>query len=273
MKTAIVTGSNKGIGLEILKGILKIQEYKCVIMAVRSLERGEEAKATLNTADQGRVDVRELDISSSDSISSFVSSLAGSEVDVLINNAAMAFKGADPTPFREQARPTIHTNYHGTVQLTQLMIPLLKANSRIVNVASFAGSLRIMPDEEKKNFALSTSESNKVSVEELSVWVDKFVSDVESGKHADNGWPNTCYGMSKLSVIAYTRLLAGSDALTSKSVVCNAMCPGYCATDMSSHKGPRSAAKGAETAIWLATAPEMAVETGGFYQDLNKMEW
>lgn len=272
MKTAIVTGSNKGIGLEIVKGILKLPDYKCV-MAVRNLDRGEEAKATLDAAEQSRVDVRELDISSSESITSFVASLAGSEVDVLCNNAAIAFKGADPTPFQQQARPTMHTNYHGTVQLTQLMVPLMKSNSRIVNVASFAGSLRIMPDAEKKKFALSTSEANKVSVDELSRFVDNFVGDVEAGKHAENGWPNTCYGMSKLSVIAYTRLLASSDTLTSKGIACNAMCPGYCATDMSSHKGPRSAAKGAETAVWLATAPEMVGETGGFYQDLNKMEW
>ena len=59
-----------------------------------------------------------------------------------------------------------------------------------------------------------------------------------------------------------------------------ACCPGYCATQMSSFKGPRSAAKGAETPVWLALgqhALEQVVplpqRTGGFWQDKALIAW
>lgn len=36
--------------------------------------------------------------------------------------------------------------------------------------------------------------------------MEAFVGDVNSGQHAAKGWPNTCYGMSKLGIIAYTKV-------------------------------------------------------------------
>lgn len=36
--------------------------------------------------------------------------------------------------------------------------------------------------------------------------MEAFVDDVNSGQHAAKGWPNTCYGMSKLGIIAYTKV-------------------------------------------------------------------
>ncbi len=63
------------------------------------------------------------------------------------------------------------------------------------------------------------------------------------------------YGISKVAEIAYTFMLARAEP----GITVSAMCPGYCATNMSSHKGPRTAAKGAETATLLATAPLAAL--------------
>ena len=67
------------------------------------------------------------------------------QIDVLVNNAAVAFKDSDPTPFQRQARPTLQTNFFGTVRLTLGLLPLLHrgASPRIVNVASMAGALKI----------------------------------------------------------------------------------------------------------------------------------
>lgn len=51
----------------------------------------------------------------------------------------------------------------------------------------------------------------------------------------------------------------------------------YCATDMSSWRGPRSAAKGAETPAWLASAPfsaeELASMQGKFFYDKREIAW
>ena len=68
-------------------------------------------------------------------------------IDILVNNAAIAFKGSDPTPFAQQAWPTINTNYFGTLRLTEGLLPLIEKSTRsprIVNVASSAGHLRIL---------------------------------------------------------------------------------------------------------------------------------
>ena len=53
----------------------------------------------------------------------------------------------------------------------------------------------------------------------------------------------------------------------------NACCPGYCATDMSSHRGTKTAAQGAQTPLYLATQPPAVVATGGFWVDERKAKW
>jgi carbonyl reductase 1 len=60
-----------------------------------------------------------------------------------------------------------------------------------------------------------------------------------TGTHAEQGWPNSNYGISKLAVIALTRVLAAREAAhdPKKNFQINACCPGYCDTDMTSHKG------------------------------------
>ena len=63
------------------------------------------------------VEFRLCDIGSKESIIKFISSLEKDypKVDILVNNAAIAFKSSDPTPFRKQARPTISVNFFGTL--------------------------------------------------------------------------------------------------------------------------------------------------------------
>jgi predicted 3-demethylubiquinone-9 3-methyltransferase (glyoxalase superfamily) len=48
--------------------------------------------------------------------------------------------------------------------------------------------------------------------EELDKLADKFVSDVAQGKHKEEGWPNSTYGVSKIAVSALTRVLARQEA-------------------------------------------------------------
>lgn len=43
--------------------------------------------------------------------------------------------------------------------------------------------------------------------DKLSAMITKFVEDVKAGRHASEGWPGTCYGMSKLALIAYTKVM------------------------------------------------------------------
>ena len=274
-KIAVVTGSNQGIGKEIAK---ELSSVGCkTILACRNLEAAKSAATEIGG---DNVDIRQLDISSKESIDSFTESLMKDYpcVDILVNNAAMAFKGSDPTPFDRQARPTISINYFGTLWLTEKMMPLLKKSSsgRIVNVASQAGLLRIMKSQEKK--AEFTSPS--LTIDRLNELMNEFIEDVEAKTHASKGWPGTTYGMSKLGVIALTKILARENP----KMLINCCCPGYCATGMSSYGGHgskeaadkvgfRDAGTGAKTPVMLSLLPDESVETGKFFLDNREIEW
>jgi NAD(P)-dependent dehydrogenase (short-subunit alcohol dehydrogenase family) len=95
LKTAVVTGANKGIGFQAARKLLE-RNYN-VILACRSLENAEKAKlelAALGSA-KGKIETAQLDVSSSESIKNFVAERQAlkTRIDVLINNAGMAFKG------------------------------------------------------------------------------------------------------------------------------------------------------------------------------------
>lgn len=82
-------------------------------------------------------------------------------------------------------------------------------------------------------------------------------------------WAPT-YSMSKTLLNALTMHLAA--VLKPKGISVNAMCPDWVKTDMGGNKAPRSAAKGAETAIWLATECPSTV-TGKFFRDKREISW
>jgi len=265
-RIAIVTGGNKGIGLEIVRKLSEVSDIK-TILAARSVELGTSAAQLFEGSD---VEFLQLDISSSESIIEFTDKIRQNygRCDILINNAAIAFKDSDPTPFRDQAEPTLHTNFFGTLELTSSLLPLLKQSPhpRIVNIASQAGHLRILPTQRRKDFFTS----DDLTIEDLCKSMREFVGSVKAGRHKEDEWPSTCYGTSKLAVIAYTRILARLEP----TIKVNACCPGWCQTDMSSLTGYRTAAQGAETPVALALALEADDgPTGGFYYDGNLIKW
>lgn len=77
------------------------------------------------------------------------------------------------------------------------------------------------------------------------------------------------YGVSKTCEAAYTRILAKE--LASKGVMVNACCPGACATELSSFRGFKSAAEGADTPVWLALMPKDEFVTGGFFTERRRI--
>ncbi len=105
---------------------------------------------------------------------------------------------------------------------------------------------------------------------------------VHAGTFVAQGWPRISkstfglVGVSKAAEIAYTRILSAEEVAAGTRVMVNAMCPGFCNTALSGHKGPRTAAKGAETAVWLATQPRDSLSSvcapglvsGRFFKDL-----
>ena len=75
---------------------------------------------------------------------------------------------------------------------------------------------------------------------------------------------DSMYGVSKLGECTLTRVLARE--AQPDGVFAAAVCPGWCATDMSSGSGPNSAAQGADVAVWAALQPRGALPTGAFWR-------
>ena len=271
-RVAVVTGGNKGIGKEIVRKLGKIPNLT-TILGSRDLALGEATARELSSDGCMNIICHQLDISNQDSVNNlrdFVARDFGS-LDILINNAAICYN--DPTlygkvphtSFQQQAKPTISVNFFGTLHVTQAMLPLLRSSSspRIINVASAAGRLSILNSQEK----LATFTSPSLQVSQLEEQMCAFVRDVEDGSHRGKGWPNTCYGMSKLAIIALTKVLARDEP----RIMVNSVDPGYCATDQNANQGTITAERGARTPVWLAT--DASVGSGKHFYEQREIAW
>ena len=179
-KVAIVTGANKGIGLAIVKGLAK-KFNGDLYLTSRNEERGLSAVKELS--DEGiKVLYHQLDIDDESSIvkfAGFIKEKYGG-IDILINNAAIAFKNAATEPFALQAKITLQTNYFNTKLACEQLFPLLRSGARVVNLSSSAGYLPRIPSDDLKNkFASSDS---TLTVEELDAMMKDFIeSDILYG--------------------------------------------------------------------------------------------
>jgi NAD(P)-dependent dehydrogenase (short-subunit alcohol dehydrogenase family) len=90
------------------------------------------------------------------------------------------------------------------------------------------------------------------------------------GQLEDMGDGTPAYRASKTTLNALTRMFAA--ATSGEGILVNAMCPGWVRTDMGGSSASRGVAKGAETAVWLATLPEGG-PTGEFFRDKQPIAW
>lgn len=142
---AIVTGANRGIGLEVCRQLADLNYT--VILGSRDETKGEHAAAQLNTK---QVIPHQLDVSDPDSIErlrAWVTSEFG-VLDVLVNNAGILYDTWQRASEADLAvvQQAIDTNTFGPWRMAQAFIPLLRQSQygRIVNVSSEAGSLTSM---------------------------------------------------------------------------------------------------------------------------------
>ena len=168
-KVALISGANKGIGLETARQLGK--QGITVLLGARDLAKGEAAAAELKS--EG-VDARavKLDVVNPADIKSVAEKIEKEfgKLDILVNNAGVAFDpiggNTTSTTSDEKLRKTFDTNFFAVVAVTQAMLPLLKKSDagRIVNVSSILGSLTLhatdgSPIYEAKMFAYNASKT------------------------------------------------------------------------------------------------------------------
>lgn len=141
-RTFVVTGSNSGVGLEAARDLVGRGGH--VVLAVRDLERGEQArKAITTTSAKGSAEVRHLDLADLDSVALFAKELTDSlEADGRLLNALVCNAGVmgGPLLYTSQGfERQVGTNHLGHVALVSALWPALhSAGGRVVMVSSIA---------------------------------------------------------------------------------------------------------------------------------------
>ena len=235
MKTALITGANKGIGFEVARQLGKAGFS--ILLGARNTTLGEQAAAKLRADD---IDVRvvEIDITRLDTISAAAAAI--SSLDVLVNNAGIVDPGDGlPSATQPDALDRImRTNFIGAVAMTQAVLPLLRKapSARIVNVSSGLGSLTL---------------------------------------HGDPSWPHASvkilgYCASKAALNMFTVQLAWE--LRDTKIKVNSADPGYTKTDLNNNRGHQTVEEGAAETVRLALLPDDG-PTGGYFANEGPQPW
>ncbi|WP_375287100.1 SDR family oxidoreductase [Sphingomonas sp.] len=236
-RIALVTGANKGIGLEIARQLAQAGVH--VILGARDGDRAKAAVADL--AAQGlTVQSVSIDLTDDASIAAAAETIRSEHgrLDILVNNAGIVDPqdGPPSTGAPEAARRIMDTNFVGTLAVTQAMLPLLRRapKGRIVNLSSALGSLAVMGDPS---------------------------SPYHSARLIG-------YNASKAAVNMLTVQLA--QELRDTGIVINSVAPGYVKTDLTGHTGFMTAEEGARLPVQYALSGD---ETGRFVEPAGDTPW
>lgn len=236
-RIALVTGANKGIGLEIARQLAQAGVH--VIMGARNSDRAKRAVGDL--AEQGlTAQSISIDLTDHASVAAAAETIRSEHgrLDILVNNAGIvdAEDGPPGVGTLEAARRIMDTNFVGTLAVTHAMLPLLREapKGRIVNLSSALGSLAVMSDPTSPYYSIRT----------------------------------IGYNASKAAVNMLTVLLAAE--LQDTGIVINSVAPGYVKTDMTGHTGFMTPEEGARLPVQYALSGE---ETGRFVEPAGGNPW
>ena len=146
-RIALVTGGNRGIGLEVCRQLADLGIR--VILGSRDAAKGEAAAGDLKGSGLS-VEPRQLDVASVQSIRECMNWIRNDvgRLDILVNNAGVMLEDADDDPLEELEiiRDTMQINVYGALLLSRLSIPIMKSRryGRIVNLSSSMGALNEM---------------------------------------------------------------------------------------------------------------------------------
>ncbi|EES11175.1 hypothetical protein BDA96_06G174400 [Sorghum bicolor] len=283
-RVAVVTGGNKGIGLEVCRQLAS--NGITVVLTARDEKRGAAAVEELKDAGLSDVIFHQLEVTDAQSIARLAGFLKArfGKLDILVNNAAIGgvetlpienpaeIKGLDAFQMMQwmgkQCRPTsdaakagIQTNYYGVKNVTEALLPLLQASSdgRVVNVSSDFGLLSHIRNEEVKQ---ELDDIENLTEERLDELLSAFLRDFEAGALDARGWPTefSAYKVAKVALNSYSRVLARRHP----ELRINCAHPGYVKTDMTRQTGLLTPAEGAANIVKVALLPEGG-QTGAFF--------
>ena len=234
MRSVLITGANRSIGLETAKQLS--QKGLFVYLGSRNLEKGNAIVASLNENGSHNIKAIEIDVTKPATILSAKKIIEEEQgkLDILVNNAGISkgFPENVLTTSIKDIQEVFDTNYFGTISVTQIFLELLKRSDapRISNITSGLGSLNLHSDPNWKYYNV------------------KLAS----------------YVPSKAALNAFTILLAYE--LSELPFKVNAIDPGYTATDFNHHSGPGTV-EAAAAFIIKHTLTDAHAPTGKFFSN------
>ncbi len=240
-KVALITGGNRGIGLETARQLGRLGVT--VLLGSRELAKGEAAAKELKSEgiDARAVKLDVLNRADYAAVAKQIEKDFG-RLDLLINNAGVMkdgrTKNETSTTSQAMLRETFDTNFFAVIELTQVLLPLLRksAAGRIVNLSSILGSQTY---------------------------------------HATPGSPiydakTFAYDASKVALNTFTTHLAHE--LKGTKIKVNSAHPGWVKTEMGGEEAPMGIVDGAKTSVELAMLGEDG-PTGGFFHRGEALPW
>lgn len=247
-RIVVITGANRGIGKEAAKELARAGAK--IYLASRSINSANEAREEIiRETNNKNIFVRELDLSSPESIRKFVDTFKKEEtkLDVLINNAGLWSGDKVLSAFNEEM--TFSVNVLGHQLLTKLLLDLLKSgsHSRIINVAShFAGGL------ETDDVSFNRRKYNATSAYKQSKQANRMLTR-EWARRLEND-----------NIVVYSMtpgFIPSTDLFRNQNVV------GKLLLKLFGLIEGRTIQQGADTIVWLASTEESPGNNGGFFKD------
>lgn len=201
-KVALITGANKGIGLETARQLGKLGVT--VLVGARDVAKGEAAVAELK---KDGVDAKaiKLDVNDAADYAAVAKEIEASYgvLDILVNNAGVmldARTGNETSTTSDKVlRDTFDTNFFAVIGLTQALLPLLRksAGGRIVNLSSVLGSntLHATPGSSIYNAKTFAYDASKAALNSFTIHLAHELKDTKiKVNSAHPGWVKTEMG-------------------------------------------------------------------------------
>jgi NAD(P)-dependent dehydrogenase (short-subunit alcohol dehydrogenase family) len=268
MKIILVTGGNRGIGLEICRQLDELGHT--VILGSRDLEKGLVAVRSLSN----NVIARQLDVTNDESILNLFEKVKAEfgRLDVLVNNAGISEKKKEEEKgIGGELKSLATRNILGLKQVRKIILPVLRKTGIVAEKSTAENiSLDVAKRVMETNF-YGPWRMIQVFTPLLRNSEDGRIINVSSGMGELRSLTGhlPAYSLSKSSLNALTIMF--SNELRDKGIQVNAICPGWVRTDMGGPNAPRTVSQGADTAVWLATEKE--IPAGKFFRDRKEISW
>ncbi len=303
-KSIMVTGSNRGIGLCLVKTLLS-KGFKTILTS-RKESDGTKAVEEIITEKPEYKDLlfyHQLDISDTTSIKNageWVKETFG-QLDILLNNASTqpkeeaeiikklwydhpnpqdfftAMNGFTAWPVTlENFDEVFNANFYGTINLIEdfLKNDVIKQDGRIVTITSSTGNATRIENEVLYKEFIDADMTTEKAIE----LTQRYRKDVENGTTLQGGWISKfgpLYSMSKLLKQLYIKGLAKREDIKTKGIQVYACCPGWVQTEIGGSYAPRPVERGILSAIHLVELDHSAhpEHHGKFFYDCEPYDF